>query len=213
MHEITLKTTLSTGLHPKAQKAVAKAQLNRFLDEMPEGTIAYVAGGAPRDWHHGWGCRDLDIFFQVPEEHSDDAALVLDNTYELMKKDDGYYGIDGNEDIISIHEYPIEQYSRSASMKCRKCQLIRVSRHPLQVIHNFPISLSRIWMDKEGSISCDSWYARSYNEQVIFEVNQSQGWNYIYINKILGRFRKYAFVPMHWSGGKEEADHIGKESG
>jgi len=208
MHKITLKTTLSTGLHPKAQKAVAKTQLNRFLDEMPEGTIAYVAGGAPRDWHHGWGCRDLDIFFYVPEEHAEAASVVLNNTYAMMKKGYGYYGVDGNEEIMSVHEYDIEKYSKGHSMAHRICQLVRVNKNPLEVINDFPISLSRIWMNKEGEIYCDDYYRMSYNSRVIHEIHQRQGWNYVYLDKILGRFSQYSFMPMNWEGRRPEEDQL-----
>ena len=36
--------------------------LKKFKSNLPDNAIAIIAGGAPRDWHHGWGCRDIDIF-------------------------------------------------------------------------------------------------------------------------------------------------------
>ena len=187
-------------LLPKAQKAVAKNLLNRFLNEMPEGTIAYVAGGAPRDWHHGWGCRDLDIFYKTPDDANVDDIL---SKYTLMKKEYGNYGygVDGNQGIMSVHEYDTKDYSRSRSMSHKKVQLIRTKYDPLEVITDFPISLSRIWMDKEGIIKCDFMYKIGYNNSTIYEVH---GWNYVYLNKILGRFDKYVFMPKHWDRKTEE---------
>ena len=191
---------LPNKLLARAQKAASKNQLNRFLNEMPEGTIAYVAGGAPRDWHHGWGCRDLDIFYKTPDDANVDDIL---SKYTLMKKEYGNYGygVDGNQGIMSIHEYDATDYSRSRSMSHKKIQLIRTKYDPLEVITDFPISLSRIWMDKEGIIKCDFMYKIGYNNSTIYEVH---GWNYVYLNKILGRFDKYVFMPKHWDRKTEE---------
>jgi len=190
-------------LLPKAQKAVSKNLLNRFLNEMPEGTIAYVAGGAPRDWHHGWGCRDLDIFYKTPDHADVDDIL---SKYTLIKEKYGSYGygIDNSQGLMSVHEYDVKDYSRSKSMSHRKVQLIRTAYDPLEVITNFPISLSRIWMDKEGIIKCDLMYKIGYNNSTIYEVHTEQGWNYVYLNKILGRFDKYVFVPKYWDRKTEE---------
>jgi len=190
-------------LLPKAQKAVAKNLLNRFLNEMPEGTIAYVAGGAPRDWHHGWGCRDLDIFYKTPDHADVDDIL---SKYTLIKEKYGSYGygIDNSQGLMSVHEYEAKDYSRSKSMSHKKVQLIRTAFDPLEVITNFPISLSRIWMDKEGIIKCDLMYKIGYNNSTIYEIHDEQGWNYVYLNKILGRFDKYVFMPKYWDRKTEE---------
>jgi len=190
-------------LLPKAQKAVSKNLLNRFLNEMPEGTIAYVAGGAPRDWHHGWGCRDLDIFYKTPDHADVDDIL---SKYTLIKEKYGSYGygIDNSQGLMSVHEYEVKDYSRSRSMSHKKVQLIRTAYDPLEVITNFPISLSRIWMDKEGIIKCDLMYKIGYNNSTIYEIHDEQGWNYVYLNKILGRFDKYVFMPKYWDRKTEE---------
>ena len=188
------------GLLPKAQKAVAKNLLNRFLNEMPEGTIAYVAGGAPRDWHHGWGCRDLDIFYKTPDDANVDDIL---SKYTLIKNPYGYsgYGVGDSQGLLSVHEYDVKDYSRSRSMSHKKVQLIRTKYNPLEIITDFPISLSRIWMDKEGKIKCDFMYRIGYNNSTIYEIH---GWNYVYLNKILGRFDKYVFMPKYWDRKTEE---------
>jgi len=188
------------GLLPKAQKAVAKNLLNRFLNEMPEGTIAYVAGGAPRDWHHGWGCRDLDIFYKIPDDANVDDIL---SKYTLIKNPYGYsgYGVGDSQGLLSVHEYDVKDYSRSRSMSHKKVQLIRTKYDPLEVITDFPISLSRIWMDKEGKIKCDFMYRIGYNNSTIYEIH---GWNYVYLNKILGRFDTYVFMPKYWDRKTEE---------
>lgn len=200
MPKIQLRS-LSTGLHPIAQKSVAKKHLNLLLSKLPEGSTAYVAGGAPRDWHHGWGCRDIDIFFSVPEEFRVHVTNELDKEYQKNGEDySNYgYGVDGHGIIHSVHEYPATKYSpRAKSTSHTKVQLIQTKKDALEVIQNFPISLSRIWMDKEGEIECGFQYAHSYNSRIIYELNETHGWNYVYLNKILGRFSTYSFVPMNW---------------
>jgi len=194
---------LPNELFVRAQKSASKNHLNRFLNEMPDGTVAYIAGGAPRDWHHGWGCRDLDIFYKTPDDVNVDDIL---SKYTLMKQEYGNYGygVDGHQGIMSVHEYDAKDYSRSKSMAHRKVQLIRTKYDPLEVITDFPISLSRIWMDKEGLIKCDNIYKIGYNNSSIYEIHTKQGWNYFYLNKILGRFPNYVFVPKVWSRKKEE---------
>ena len=50
---IKIKTNLSTGMLPNAQRIAAKRHLRELLANLPKGSTAYIAGGAPRDWHHG----------------------------------------------------------------------------------------------------------------------------------------------------------------
>lgn len=210
MHKIQLKA-LSTGLHPIAQRAVAKKHLNLLLSKLPKGSTAYVAGGAPRDWHHGWGCRDLDIFYSIPKESQENVDKMMNNEYETLSRDySNYgYGVDGHGILHSVHEYPATKYSPKAkSTSYTKVQLIQTKKDALEVIKDFPISLSRIWMDKEGTIECDQFYAMSYNARIIHEMNETHGWNYVYLDKILGRFPMYAFSPMRYQGRREEADQI-----
>ena len=211
MLNIKLKTTLSTGIHPKAQKAVAKKHLNLLLDQLPKGSQAYVAGGAPRDWHHGWGCRDIDIFFSVPNELKGAVTTYLNREYDTVANDysEGGYGVNNNPLLHSVHEYDATRFSPKAkSTSHTKIQLIQTNIDPLEVIKNFPISLSRIWMDKEGDINCCEMYAQSYNSRIMHELNETHGWNYIYINKILGRFSQYTFMPMRWSGRRDPKEQI-----
>jgi hypothetical protein len=210
MPKVQLKI-LSTGLHPKAQRAVAKKHLNLLLEKLPEGSTAYVAGGAPRDWHHGWGCRDIDIFFSVPLEHRDKVADMLTNEHGSFKRDESNYGygVEGHGIIHSIHEYEATKYSpRAKSTEYTKVQLIQTKQDALEVIKNFPISLSRIWMDKDGNIECDLFYARTYNSRIIHEMNESHGWNYVYLDKILGRFPMYAFAPMYYNGSRPAEEQL-----
>ena len=213
MPKVQLKS-LSTGLHPIAQKAVARKHLNILLSKLPEGSTAYVAGGAPRDWHHGWGCRDIDIFFSVPEEFKVHVTNELDKEHPKIIEDysDYGYGVDGNGLLHSVHEYDATKYSPKAkSTQYTKVQLIQTKKDALQVIKQFPISLSRIWMDKEGTIECDFFYANSYNNRIINELNETHGWNYTYLDKILGRFEMYSFVPMRWGGKRDVEEQLDTE--
>jgi len=210
MAKIQLRS-LSTGLHPIAQKSVAKKHLNLLLSKLPEDSTAYVAGGAPRDWHHGWGCRDIDIFFSVPENFRVHVTNELDNEYSKLNEDySNYgYGVEGHGIIHSVHEYDATKYSpRAKSTSHTKVQLIQTKKDALEVIQKFPISLSRIWMDKEGDIECDFFYANSYNSRIINELNETHGWNYTYLNKILGRFHMYAFSPMRYNGSRPAKDRL-----
>ena len=203
MTKIKLKVK-STGLHPIAQRAVAKKHLNLLLDKLPEGSTAYVAGGAPRDWHHGWGCRDIDIFFQVPTEERNQVARYMNEEYDKLNQG-GYYFDDGSQGILGVHEYPATKYSPNAtSTQYTKVQLIHTEQDPLDVIRDFPISLSRIWMDKTGAIECDTAYEMSYRYSTIHEMHTKQGWNYNYLDKILGRFNNYAFVPVNWKSENKD---------
>jgi len=135
----------------------------------------------------------------------------MNMTYDKLDQDySNYgYGCEGHGIIHSVHEYEATKYSpRAKSTKYTKVQLIQTNDDALKVIKNFPISLSRIWMDKEGEIECDFFYASSYNSRIIHELNESHGWNYVYINKILGRFSKYAFAPMRYDGRRDEKDQL-----
>jgi len=210
MPQVQLKA-LSTGLHPIAQRAVAKKHLNLLLKKLPPDSKAYVAGGAPRDWHHGWGCRDIDIFYSVPEYSRDAITEMMNMDYDKLKQDySNYgYGCEGHGIIHSVHEYEATKYSPKAkSTSHTKVQLIQTKKDALEVIQNFPISLSRIWMDKEGTIDCDFFYASSYNSRIIHELNESHGWNYVYLNKILGRFSTYAFAPLRYDGRRDEKEQL-----
>lgn len=210
MHKIQLKT-LSTGLHPIAQRAVAKKHLNLLLSRLPEGSTAYVAGGAPRDWHHGWGCRDIDIFYTVPLANRDSVKKQFDTEYDKVAEDYSVYGygVNGNPLLHAVHEYKATKYSpRAKSTSHTTVQLIMTTKDPLEIIKDFPISLSRIWMDKEGEISCDFFYASSYNSRVIHELNETHGWNYVYLNKILGRFSMYSFMPQNWQSSRKPDERI-----
>jgi len=210
MAKIQLKT-LSTGLHPIAQRAVAKKHLNLLLSKLPESSTAYVAGGAPRDWHHGLGCRDIDIFYSVPEEFRLHVTNEMDKEYSKLSEDySNYgYGVNGHGLLHSVHEYDATKYSpRAKSTEYTKVQLIQTKINALDVIKDFPISLSRIWMNKEGDIECDFFYANSYNSRIINELNESHGWNYVYLDKILGRFPMYAFSPMRYKGSRPVEDRV-----
>lgn len=211
MPKVQLKS-LSTGLHPIAQKTVAKKHLNILLSKLPKGSTAYVAGGAPRDWHHGWGCRDIDIFYSLPsEDYRTHVTNELDKEYSKLSEDySGYgYGVDGNGIIHSVHEYDATKYSpRAKSTQYTKVQLIQTRKDALEVIKEFPISLSRIWMCKEGTIECDVFYAQSYNTRIIHEMNETHGWNYTYLDKILGRFSMYAFSPLRYEGRRDVKEQI-----
>jgi len=195
-YEIKLATNKSTGLLPTAQHAAAKRQLNKFLQAMPVGTEAYIAGGAPRDWHHGWGCRDVDIFFYVPENVN---ALTKTtehlSQYKLLSEaysSDYSYGC-GEQGINAIYEYPIHQ----GSLRYRTIQLIWLRKRPLDVIRNFPMNMSHIWMDRKGIITCDYHYRLGYNSSVLRPANDSQ-YIYPYLEKILPRYSNYAFIPTIW---------------
>ena len=211
MISIKLKTTLSTGLFPKSQKAVAKKHLNLLLKKLPPNSTAYIAGGATRDWHHGMGCRDIDIFYSVPNYARDGITEMMNTEYNKLKQDYSYsnYGCDGHGIIHSVHEYAAPKYSPNAkSTSCTMVQLIQTKKDALEVIKEFPISLSRIWMDKEGNISCCDMYAMSYNSKIIHELNETHGWNYVYLNKILGRFPQYSFMPRGWTGSRDEDEKL-----
>jgi len=201
-YTITLRSDLSTGMWPKAQQAAAKYQLNKFLKSMPKGTIGYVAGGAPRDWHHGWGCRDLDIFYKVPATYDDMNAA--EKVLEKYHTTHNYSGYDyTGQPIVSVHEYPVH----SGSLRFRKVQLIRLEVNPIVVIKDFPINLSHIWMDTKGHIKCDFHYYYGYNARIIREVHRNQ-YNYTYLEKILPRFDDYTFCPLGWQGERPEATAI-----
>lgn len=193
-------------MFPEAQRVAAKRQLNKFLKAMPKGTTAYIAGGAPRDWHHGWGCRDVDIFFSV-KENAEALTQTMQHLsqYKLLNE---AYGCDysygcGEQGINAIWEYPVHQ----GSLRYRKIQLIWVRESPLTVINNFPINMSHIWMDLTGRITCNHHYQHGYDTSILRNVNDSQ-YYYPYLEKILPRMSKYAFVPNTWDGRDAVNDPI-----
>lgn len=196
--KIKIRTDLSTGMFPEAQRVAARRHLKQLLANLPKGSKAVIAGGAPRDWHHGWGCRDVDIFYQTNEmsnKYIQQKANVTRNSYY------NGYGY-GENDIMTIHEYPIY----SGCLKYRKVQLIRTIKDPMLTIRNFPINLSRIWMDNTGKIMCDHHYEWGYNHRMIHQVNHSQ-WVYPYLRKIMGRYHQYGFMPINWHT-REQTDKL-----
>ena len=166
----------------------AMKQLKRVLDKLPEGTQAYIAGGVPRDWHHGWGCRDVDIFYKTPMT---EEPIDLDFRHIKLLGEGLYYH--PNNHVLSVHEYPVY----NGALKYRKVQLIRTDTDPLEVIKDFPINMSRIWMDRKGNIECDRWYAFGWYNCMLAEMHTKQ-YNYPYLEKILGRYRDYGFMPWGW---------------
>lgn len=195
--KIKIRTDLSTGMFPEAQRVAARRHLKQLLANLPKGSKAVIAGGAPRDWHHGWGCRDVDIFFQ-----SEDMSYVESRAEPLRNSYYNGYGYDENG-IMSVHEYPIHQ----GCLKYRKVQLIRTVSDPMLVIHEFPVNMSRIWMDATGKIMADHHYQWGYNHRIINQVNHTQ-WVYPYIEKILGRYSNYGFVPINWEGRRNEEEQL-----
>lgn len=203
MITVKLRSDLSTGMLPIAQQSAAKYQLNKFLKEMPQGTKAYIAGGAPRDWHHGIGCRDVDIFYQqppVPERSTEELIRYMrffKKCNNLGQHVGNYYFLDtyeaSGQGIIGLHEYPVYQ----GALRHRKVQLIELNRDPLEVIKDFPINLSRIWMDRSGKIECHRDYAWGYNNGFLWALHDKQ-YYYPYIEKILGRYSRYGFIPHRW---------------
>ena len=199
------------------EKKKALKILREFKSNLPKGSEAIIAGGAPRDWHHGWGCRDIDIFYYIPEQkplthlshrtntqvpsHLDIPNLVTDedanNHYSLLDSDNTGYGA-----ILGIHEYQIKR--KNAALNHRKVQLIELRIKPVDYIKLFPISISHIYMDTSGKIKSFEVYDISYESRIIYELHRKQ-WNYIYLDKILGRFSDYGFMPYMWQTRKKTA--------
>jgi len=196
--------------YAKREQKKALRILREFKSNLPEGSEAIIAGGAPRDWHHTWGCRDIDIFYYIPNQkplthlshktntqvpsHLDIPNLVC------MEDTSGYYfdALDdtGHNAIINIHEYEIKR--RNSALNHRKVQLIELRIKPVDYVVKFPISLSQIYMDTTGKIKSLDMYDIGYNSNLIYELHRHT-WNYGYINKILGRFSDYGFIPYLWS--------------
>lgn len=172
--------------YAREQMWAGQRHLQRLLRQLPSGSEAYIAGGAPRDWHHGWGCRDIDIFFKTPEEDS------LNLKYRGLKDISQYSYYNGKE-LIDVHEYPVS----SGFLKFRNVQLIRLAIDPLKFINHFPINMSRVWMDMKGKVRCSEEYKIGYYGKYFLELHREQ-WNYAYISKILGRYSNYAFIPYKW---------------
>lgn len=200
----------------------AKFQLNRLLKNLPKGSIAYVAGGAPRDWHHGFGHRDIDIFYWVNGKplnvfkpnldkhvdcHLDIKGISSSDAYYVTDEDTQYWSDTYNDTFINIPgigEYELgpicTRYIKQVNTynvkgKARPIQLIEVDRNPLDVIADFPINMSRIFMHKTGKVYAFNEYLHGYDFKLIAELHRKQ-YNYPYINKILGRYHDYAFVPL-----------------
>jgi len=191
------------------QKKAVKL-LKKFKSNLPKDAIAIIAGGAPRDWHHGWGCRDIDIFYYIPDQkpltylchktneqkpcHLDIPKLKQlgeNNQYFNYDCDDTGFGA-----ILSIHEYQIRR--KNAALHLRNVQLIELKIPPLDYVKLFPISLSQIYMDDTGKIESLHAYDCSYEYKIIYELHR-KSWNYVYLDKILGRFCDYGFLPYKWS--------------
>ena len=174
----------------KAQKKSALRLLRKLNAELPSGGTCYIAGGATRDWQHGWGCRDVDIFYHVPDQPDWIPQSFRKIEFDTVQ---GYTGPYKTNYINNVAEYTCT----TGNLQYRPIQFINVDEDPLKVIKNFPISISRIWMGIDGKIECDWAYDMSIRSKAIHEMNRDQ-WNYHYLEKILGRFSDYAFIPHLW---------------
>ena len=175
----------------KAEKKSALRLLKKLKAELPPDGICYVAGGAPRDWHHGWGCRDLDIFYMS----TSDPYFVPKVFGKLKRSDnyDEYYSMGGY--LTAVHNF-----DGKGTFKDTSIQLVNLCKDPLSVIQDdFPISLSRIWMDVDGNINSSEAYDWSYDRRMILECHNDT-WNYTYLGKIIGRFNEYGFIPFNYKG-------------
>lgn len=179
-----------------------KYQLRKFSKSLPKGSVAYIAGGALRDLHHGWGCRDVDIFYNIPENmlamHYDPTVdkqvyshLSHFNNIKLIGQGENGYDYDEHQGIQDIYEHQIYK----GDLKYNPLQLIRVNSHPISVIMDFPINMSRIWMGIDGIIQFDESYEYGYTNSIMREMHRKQ-YNYVYLAKILGRYSDYAFYPL-----------------
>jgi len=216
----------SDGQRASLQRNIthAKFQLNRLLKNLPKGSVAYIAGGAPRDWHHGFGHRDIDIFYycngdpltvykpelgKTVECHLDIKGIRTSGEYYLNDSmqqywDDTYYNKDGYIEIEGIGKdvlgpidarYIKRVHSYNTKGRYSPIQLIEVDRNPLEVILDFPINMSKIIMEKSGKIYAFEDYMLGYEYKYIVELHRKQ-YNYSYLNKILGRYHEYAFIPF-----------------
>jgi len=176
----------------KLQKRAALRLLRKLKAELPPEGICYVSGGAPRDWHHGWGCRDVDIFYHVPNKPN-----WLPKSFKKLDTTDVY----ANEYPTRGYIHSVTEYEcNSGALKYRPIQFIHTNQDPLGIIQcDFPISLSRIWMGVDGKIFASHEYEISYNHRIIHE-ESNHTWNYTYLDKILGRYRDYCFMPHGWEG-------------
>jgi hypothetical protein len=184
-----------------AQMTAGLYHLRRFNKLLPEGSSAYISGGFLRDLHHGFGCRDVDIFYYIPEDkletHYDPIQdkQVMSHLSELPKLKvlgEGYGGYDycEHQGIQDIYEYTVNR----GTLKYREIQLIRLKCDPVKIITDFPINMSRIWMGIDGIIHTDISYDWGYENSTMKEMHGKQ-WNYMYLAKILGRYNHYAFYP------------------
>ena len=198
-----------TNPYLASQMKAGLYHLRRFNKLLPEGSSAYIAGGFLRDMHHGFGCRDVDIFYHIPDSkvacHYDptQGKQVLSHFTGLpkLKAIDEYGGYDycGEQGIQDIYEYTVKK----GILKYREVQLIRLNTDPLYVINDFPINMSRIWMGIDGIVhSCES-YDWGYEFSTMKEMHGKQ-WNYMYLGKILGRFPNYAFYPHSYFSHQEK---------
>jgi len=192
-----------------AQMRASLYHLRRFNKLLPEGSSAYIAGGFLRDLHHGFGCRDVDIFYHIPDNklstHYDPTLdkQVLSHLTELPKLNaiDEYGGYEycSDQGIRDIYEYTVKK----GALRHREVQLIRLNTDPLYVITDFPINMSRIWMGIDGIVhTCES-YDWGYQYSTMREMHSKQ-WNYVYLAKILPRFNHYAFYPYTYFSNQEK---------
>jgi len=185
-----MRIKLTEGI-AKVQKKSALRLLRKLKSELPPDGICYISGGSLRDWHHGFGCRDIDIFYHVPSD-----PFYKPKSFGKLETLGDYTEYYKNGNILSVSEYKCTH----GALKYRPIQFICLNEDPLGVIQcDFPMNLSRIWMGVDGKIFATDEYETGYNSRIIVELDNST-WNYVYLNKILGRFSEYSFMPYGWKG-------------
>ena len=200
-----------TDPYLKAQMKAGLYHLRRFKQCLPEGSQAFISGGFLRDLHHGFGCRDVDIFYWIPEDKVTTyydppmekfvlSHLASFRRIKCIAEGDGGYDYDEHQGIQDIYEYTVNK----GVLKYRGVQLIRLKCDPRYIIEDFPINMSRIYMGIDGVIHTTKEYDEGFKTKTIFECHGKQ-WNYLYLAKILGRYSDYAFVPYNWKRNKDMA--------
>jgi len=187
-------TITTTNTYVDNQIKVAINELTRIQDilkkyDMDREADAMIAGGAPRDWIHGHGARDIDIFYHLEDENMSPFSNSIG-----VRELGGYSDYEDANGIVSVHEYSTRNHTA--------IQLIRTKIPVLQHIRtHFPMNMCKVWMNEDGDIGYDKSFEWGYENKIIYQV--IPGWHYRYLNKILGRYRDYGFLPMNWETAEQ----------
>ena len=163
---------------------------NIVMDTVQRITIdSIIAGGAPREWYFNKPATDIDIFF------------YLENLRTIKSVEDviDLFQVKGLQITKMVHAEISENYANPDIEDVfegvyfdEKFQFILCNKPPVEVVHNFPVNMSRIWY-KYGKFHPFKTFIIGAENKALIQMSEGYGNREKYMYKIIDKFPGYKF--------------------